>query len=149
HLTVQFTNGNSVFGTTNDRASVSGTCQPGHYLTSGGVSSHLNDYINASCFTMPAVFGADDPTALGFGNAGVGILDGPGQNNWDIALIKRFKFGLMKENFGLDFRTEFFNAFNHPQFNDPDVTLGDATFGQITSTIVAPRVIQFALKLTF
>jgi len=146
HLTVSFTNVTNVFGTNNDRASVSGTCQPGHYTASGGVSSHLSDYIDASCFTTPAVYSADDPTALGFGDSGVGIFTGPGQNNWDIALIKKFR---IKEALNLEFRTEFFNAFNHPQFNDPDVSFGGPTFGQISSTIVNPRVLQFALKLSF
>jgi hypothetical protein len=149
HLTVTFTNGTSVFGTTNDRASLSGTCQPGHYTSGGGVSSHLSDYVNASCFTTPAVFGADDPTALGFGNSGVGILDGPGQNNWDIALLKKFKLRWPREGAALEFRTEFFNAFNHAQFGVPDTAFGDPTFGQITTTVVSPRVLQFALKLAF
>ena len=155
HLTVGFTNGTSVFGINNDRASVSGTCKPGHYVASGGVSSHLSDYINPLCFETPAVFSADDPTGLGFGNSGVGIVDSPGQNNWDLALLKKFKFGWKNENFGLEFRTEFFNAFNHPQFGDPDTTFTGntpatrGTFGTITTTLVSPRVLQFALKLSF
>jgi hypothetical protein len=149
HLAVLFTNASSVFGITNDRASLSGTCQPGHYTASGGVSSHLNDYIKASCFTAPAVFSADDPTALGFGNSGVGILDGPGQNNWDLALLKKFNLRWPREGAALEFRSEFFNAFNHPQFGDPDISLNSPTFGKITTTIVSPRVIQFALKLSF
>lgn len=166
HLTVGFTNGSSAFGTNNDRASLSGACKPGHYLTGGNVSAHLTDYINAKCFADPAIIGDEEPAgtcpvasqlpdgncpavATGFGNAGVGILEGPGQNNWDLALLKKFKFGWRNESFGLEFRTEFFNAFNHPQFGDPDTTFGGATFGQITSTTVAPRVLQFALKLTF
>lgn len=149
HLSVAFTNGTNVFGINNDRASVSGTCQPGHYVASGGVSSHISDYIDASCFTTPAVFSADDPTALGFGNAGVGIITGPGQNNWDLALLKKFRFSSSREGFGLEFRTEFFNAFNHPQFDDPDTAFGGPTFGQITKTLVNPRVMQFALKLSF
>ena len=48
----------------------------------------------------------------------------------------------------LEFRAEFFNAFNHPQFNNPDVTLGDANFGKITSA-TNPRKGQLALKLYF
>ena len=155
HLTVTFTNGTSVFGTTNDRASLSGACQPGRYTTGGSVSSHLGNYINPLCFAAPAVFSADDPTALGFGNSGVGILDGPGQHNWDVALLKKFKLGWPREGTALEFRTEFFNAFNHPQFGDPDTAFTGSTpatkgtFGTITTTIVSPRVLQFALKLSF
>jgi hypothetical protein len=149
HLSVLFTNGGSVFGTTNDRASLSGKCQPGQYVASGGVSGHLNDYINKLCFAAPAVFSADDPTALGFGDSGAGILDGPGQNNWDIALLKKFKIGWPREGAALQFRSEFFNSFNHPQFGDPNTTFGSPAFGKITTTIVSPRVIQFALKFSF
>jgi hypothetical protein len=154
-LTVTFTNGTNVFGTTNDRANLSGACQPGRYTAGGSVSSHLGNYINPLCFAAPAVFSADDPTALGFGNSGVGILDGPGQHNWDVALLKKFKLGWPREGAALEFRTEFFNAFNHPQFGDPDTTFTGSTpatkgtFGTITTTIVSPRVLQFALKLSF
>jgi hypothetical protein len=148
-MTVTYENGASVYGIVNDRASLSGTCTPGQYAVSGGVSSHLNDYINASCFTAPAVFSADDPAALGFGNSGIGILQGPGQNNWDMAVVKRFSVRWPREDASLQFRSEFFNVFNHTQFADPDSNFGDPTFGQITNTSVAPRLLQFALKLNF
>jgi hypothetical protein len=49
----------------------------------------------------------------------------------------------------LEFRAEFFNAFNTPQFSDPDNEQDSPTFGQVLSTAVAPRIIQFALKLNF
>jgi len=148
-LTVTYFNGNSVYGTLSDRASLSGSCTPSQYVNSGGVSSHLNNYINASCFTAPAVFSADDPAALGFGNAGTGILKGPGQNDWDVALHKQFPVRWPREDAYLEFRSEFFNIFNHPQFADPDSNFGDSTFGQITSTSVNPRIVQFALKFNF
>jgi hypothetical protein len=54
-----------------------------------------------------------------------------------------------REGTALEFRSEFFNAFNHPQFDDPDVEFTSPTFGQISRTIVNPRVVQFALKLSF
>jgi hypothetical protein len=142
-------NGRNVFGQTADRASLSGACAKGHYLTPGAVTSNLGAYINASCFTAPALFSADDPNALGFGNSGVGIYDGPGQNNFDLSLTKRFPFRWPRENSFLEFRSEFFNAFNHPQFCDPDVDFSSPTFGQISCTSVAPRIIQFAMKLSF
>jgi hypothetical protein len=50
----------------------------------------------------------------------------------------------------MEFRTEFFNAWNKAVFNDPDYTASDTgSFGHITSTISNPRVMQFALKLSF
>jgi hypothetical protein len=60
--------------------------------------------------------------------------------------------GGIHEDATLVFRTEFFNTFNHPQFSNPavvDVSKATSTFGQITSTSVNPRLIQFALKYVF
>jgi hypothetical protein len=150
HLLVIFSpNGRNIFGQTADRASLSGSCSPGHYINAGSVTSNLNAYINASCFTEPAAFSADDPNGLGFGNSGVGIFDGPGQNNFDLSLGKRFLFRGLPDNSYLEFRSEYFNAFNHPQFCDPDVEFTSPTLGQISCTSVAPRIIQFALKFIF
>jgi Carboxypeptidase regulatory-like domain/TonB dependent receptor len=142
----------SVFGTAVDRPSLSGTCALGHYLNSGSAQSNIGGtktYVNTSCFTAPAVFSADDPNGVGFGNAGVGILDSPGQRNFDLSLIKRFPVPWPRESAVMEFRSEFFNAFNHPQFGDPDTEFTSTTFGQITTTVVNPRVVQFALKFSF
>ncbi|MGB6385801.1 MAG: carboxypeptidase regulatory-like domain-containing protein [Terriglobales bacterium] len=83
------------------------------------------------------------------GNMGRNVLRGPGINNWDISIAKDFKF---TENKSLEFRSEFFNAFNHVQFYSPTLQNGvegfDGLFGQITSDR-PPRIIQFALKLYF
>lgn len=142
-------NGRNVFGQGADRASLSGACKPGRYLMPGSIASNLNAYINANCFVEPAVFSADDPVALGFGNSGVGIFEGPGQDNFDLSLSKRFAFHRPRENSLLEFRAEFFNAFNHPQFCDPDIEITSLTFGRISCTSVAPRIIQFGLKFSF
>ena len=67
----------------------------------------------------------------GYGNSGYGSILGPGQFNWDATLVKTTKVGGIHEDATLVFRTEFFNVFNHPQFNNPvsdDVTA--STFGQ-------------------
>jgi hypothetical protein len=79
-----------------------------------------------------------------FGNSGVGIVRAPGLVNFDFNLAKNFA---LTERFGMQFRAEFFNAFNHTNLSLPGVTLG-AGFGQIVSASDA-RIVQFALKLKF
>jgi hypothetical protein len=50
----------------------------------------------------------------------------------------------------VEFRSEFFNAFNHPNFQDPDLYHSDGpAFGQITEMAGNPRILQFALKVNF
>jgi hypothetical protein len=89
----------------------------------------------------------------GYGNSSIGILLGPGQFNWDMSLTKMTKVGGIREDATLQFRAEFFNTFNHPQFanlSDSDSNdRGGSGFGTITRTSVNPRVIQFALKYLF
>jgi hypothetical protein len=57
----------------------------------------------------------------------------------------------LAERSSLEFRAEFFNVFNSTQFSNPDTTYSDGApaFGQITTTSVAPRIGQLALKLSF
>ena len=57
----------------------------------------------------------------------------------------------LTERMALEFHAEFFNAFNSTQFGIPDTTFSDGVpaFGKITSTSVASRVGQLALKLNF
>lgn len=79
-------------------------------------------------------------------------LSGPNFVNTDFSVIKQFA---LRENMGLNFRAEFFNVFNHPQFGLPvtpgtgyaDINAGN--FGAISSTVNNPRVVQFGVKLTF
>jgi hypothetical protein len=93
-------------------------------------------YINTAAFT-----GAVNH----FGDSGRGVCGGPGLNNWDISAIKNTQIG---ERLRLQFRAEFFNAFNHVSFNSIDNFLGDSTFGQLNGDH-DPRIIQFGLKLYF
>jgi hypothetical protein len=88
------------------------------------------------------------PTCYCFGNAGKNILEGPGERGADLSLRKYFA---ITERFNLEFRTEFFNAFNHPVFSQPDnyITDGPGVAGVITTTVIPERQIQFALKLQF
>jgi hypothetical protein len=86
------------------------------------------------------------PEGLGqLGNANRRFFHGPGINNWDIAFHKNTK---ITERTNLEFRAEFFNLFNHTQFQNPDGTIDSSNFGQITSARDA-RIGQVALKLSF
>jgi hypothetical protein len=80
-----------------------------------------------------------------YGNFGRHAVSGPGSINFDVSLFKNTK---LSERTTLQFRTEFFNIFNHTNFNSPSGTLTSGTFGQITSAGAA-REVQFALKLLF
>lgn len=94
------------------------------------------------------------PARGDFGNAGVGILRGPGINNWDVNITKRIP--LWGEGRWIQFRTELFNAFNHTQFDGMYTTARfdaagnqvDPNFGAFSSAR-APRTIQLSLKAFF
>jgi len=81
-----------------------------------------------------------------FGNSGKGILDGPGLINVDIGLMKSFA---IRENTRLQFRAEFFNLGNHPNFAPPNSTVNSTSVGIISSTVTEARQIQFGLRLDF
>jgi hypothetical protein len=91
----------------------------------------------------------------GFGDLGIGIVHGPDQANWDMSLGKHFATHWPNDTANVQFRADFFNTFNHPQFSDPMLELpylasgATNTLGQITSTSVNPRIMQFALRLSF
>jgi hypothetical protein len=97
----------------------------------------LTRWFNTSAFANPAQYT--------IGNAGRNIIIGPGSNNWDIIISKVFRIG---ERHRIQFRSEFFNAFNHPTFNNPGATLGVPSFGVVTSAGPA-RIIQLGLKYNF
>ena len=80
-----------------------------------------------------------------FGNEGKGILRAPGMFDTDLGLLKNTK---ITERLSTQFRAEFFNAFNNVNFNGPSSSLSSSSFGRITSA-GDPRILQFALKLSF
>jgi len=147
----------------------------------GSTKNNIGDYWNyaafgtinpvteawGACPSAPVAFG--DATATQYGNSGVGIVLGPGQFNWDISILKNTQ---ITERLRMQFRADFYNAFNHPSFADPGAgsfgtvgfenvtaTISDPSeqfpfatlpnFGAITHTNVNPRLIQFGLHFFF
>ena len=91
---------------------------------------------------------AFSPTAAGtFGNLGFNSIRGPGRQNWNLSLFKAFVFSETRGS-KLEFRAEFFNAFNHTEFSNVSNTFTNGDFGAITSAH-DPREIQLGLKLYF
>ncbi len=95
------------------------------------------DYFNTSLFS-PGLFGQ-------LGTASQRFFHGPGLNNWDLALTKNLR---LTESKSLQIRGEFFNTFNHAQFNNPSGNFLSSVFGLVTSAR-SPRVGQVAMKLYF
>jgi len=115
-------------GTTRNRADITGP------LTSGPKTAQA--WFNTSLF-------AD---AIGhFGTSANGIITGPGRSNFDFALLKNFRF---TERINSQLRGEFFNIFNHTQFNGVNTNVDSGGFGQVFS-VHSPRIVQLGLKLNF
>ncbi len=108
--------------------------------TSGSAVARLNGWFNTACFTNAPTWGFGDESRVD------ATLRQQGVDNFDFAIFKKTS---ITERANVEFRTEFFNLFNHPQFGPPNGTLGSATFGFVTNTVNLPRLIQFGLKLTF
>ncbi|MCC6857871.1 MAG: TonB-dependent receptor [Bryobacterales bacterium] len=85
------------------------------------------------------------PAAGMLGSAGNGTERGPGLKQYDLSIQKRFP---LNEAVRLEFRAEFFNLTNTPQFNAPDRFVNSATFGEVSSA-QGERMTQLALKLIF
>jgi hypothetical protein len=86
-----------------------------------------------------------EPVSGTLGNSGVGVVRGPGWKTFSLSVMKTFP---ITEKRNLEFRTEFFNLTNTPQFGSPVRSVSSATFGEITGA-QGERNIQFALKYYF
>lgn len=106
---------------------------------SGKTEDRLNAYFDKSAFVAPTTYTTD------FGSLR-NVLVGPGQKNVDFSLVKFFP---VMEKQKLEFRSEFFNLLNHPNFANPVNTMSSPAYGSIVRTATGPRVIQFALKYSF
>ncbi len=101
-------------------------------------------WFDTSFNTSGAVWGI--PEQFTFGNAGRNILRGPGRVNLDFSLFKDIA---ISERVSLQYRAEFFNLFNTPQFGLPNDSIGNANAGTITSIVGNPRQVQMGLRLAF
>jgi hypothetical protein len=112
----------------------------------GSIESKLTNYFNINAVNCaPPVIG----NGYGWGNSGVGVLLGPGESAADLSLGKTLKVPGPSEKSNLQFRAEFYNTLNHPNFSAPGTSASSSSFGQITSMSVAPRLVQFGLKYIF
>lgn len=102
-------------------------------------NSTVNNWFDTSCFV-------DDLLPQSYGNAGMNPLHTDGLQQLDSSLFKTFR---VTERINLQFRADAFNTFNHPNFSAPDATVGDPSEGQIFSTSVDNRRMQFGLRLFF
>lgn len=132
-------NGNNNSGALqyHDRADVvPGVAPQAH---TGNRSNWLKHYVNAAAYTQNA-------TGT-FGNSGRNIFKAPYVNTADSAIIKNWR---VQDRYGVQFRWEFFNTFNHVSFGTPNADISSGSFGQITSVgPIAPRVMQGGLKVNF
>jgi hypothetical protein len=152
-------------GATSDRANLDPSYNPGQVIT-----HKISGWFNTSMFDLPL--------AGTLGTAGRNIMRGPDLINWDTSITKDTPAHFLGEEGTVEFRAEFFNVLNHPDFSNPTATIAslsspaaiqcgpayaitscqfgssttlkpNATAGQITSTTENSREIQFSLRLVF
>ncbi len=109
---------------------------------SGSPESRLGQWFDTSVFSVPANFTFGNESRVD------PFLRVQGIANWDFSLFKDTRFG-PEHRMGMQFRAEFFNLFNKPQFGPPNRTAGSGNFGVVSSTVNNPRLIQGALRFTF
>jgi len=118
---------------------------------SGSAVARVTEWFNTACFTAPSgnngsVNTPNNPWAFGNEPRVDATLRQQGVVNFDFAVFKRTT---IMERLAVEFRAEFFNIFNHPQFGPPNGTVTSSTFGQVTNTVNNPRLVQFGLKVVF
>jgi hypothetical protein len=97
----------------------------------------IEKWFNTDAFVAPP-FGS-------FGNAGTGLIQGPGEQTWNWALFKGFP---IRERARIEFRVEAFNIWNHPNFDAVSMAVGSGNYGQITRAM-EPRILEFGLRFDF
>jgi hypothetical protein len=131
------TSGAALYGTANSRASWAPGATVETATLSGRTQDRLNGYFNTAAFVR---------AGNGWGDTGRNILRGPAQRNVDLTVNKRIA---VTERMQVEWRGEFFNILNLVNFANPGSSITTAAHGTIRSTTGNPRVVQFALKLSF
>ena len=108
----------------------------------------IDKWFDTSCFVQTT-----DVTGT-YGDSGRGVIRGPGSFNIDASLIKNTRIGRVQT----EFRIEAFNVLNHPQFGNPNTTVGNAAYGTISAMLSSPscslcgtveRQVQLGVKVRF
>lgn len=118
------------------------TNQPGTVLT--GLNSFGGP--GSGSFTIGGAAVASGNAALGNLGRNVPQVRGPFQQDWDFYVSKDFPFA---EKYGVQFRADFFNLFNHPNFTIDNTTFGTGAFGIYDNTVGNPRIAQLSLRFHF
>ena len=135
----------NVTGLSNPNAAASNlpeyaNCNGQNAVLSGDIHNRLNQFFNTADFSQPA------PFTFGTCSAYIAGLHGPRVSSTDLSLFKEF---VPREHIRVQFRAEFFNAFNHVIFSNPNTSVTSTSFGTISSQANSPRQVQFGLKLLF
>jgi hypothetical protein len=115
----------------------------GQSMTTGADRELNGQILNRAAFAIPTA--ADPSNGLKLGNLSKSALAGPPSVNWNLAVHRVFRLAEQKS---LQFRGEFFNAFNQVNFSSPVGSLNNANFGKIIGA-AGGREVQLALKLAF
>ena len=141
---ISFKTSNAAFtGVATLRPSVSGPVETGFSPATNGSPVYVTYIQNPSVIYNPG---------NAFGNLGRNVIIGPGFSDADLSLIKNTK---IRENTRLEFRADAFDIANHPNFGQPNLTVGSSTFGLVNSTRFptgdsgSSRQMQLALKFIF
>lgn len=140
-----------IMGTQNLTGSLAGSWYPNRIGSGTLANPSIQRWFNTSAFVQPPSFT--------FGNSGRNILRGPGLVDFDISAAKDFRIPKLGEGGRLQLRIDAYNAFNHPNFANPNPDIGTPGAGVISSTVgmmnymtgstASGRTIQIGAKLSF
>jgi len=132
-------------GLNTDRGMLNAGASPYGGTPCAGLSVVCHNYLNPTSF-VTAYTATSFPLGT-YGNTGKNAFNGPAYMDWDMGALKNFSL-MPEDRLTLQFHAEFFNVFNHTNFNNPTAAANNTNFGRILSA-QDPRIGQLALKLVF